>query len=131
LDAAVAEAIADRLVDAVLPGFELALGEVGAFKRGRLARVVWLGLRSGEVESAALAAAVELECGRAGLESEPRAYHPHLTLARARARDGVALPELAPPPATEGWRAGELILYRSRLGRAGSVYEPLRSITLR
>jgi len=131
LEVAVAEEIADRLTGADLPGFELALGEVGAFKRGRLARVVWLGLRSGEKESGALASAVEAECQRAGLEGEARAYHQHLTLARARPRDGAALPELPDAPRTAGWRAGELVLYRSRLGRAGPVYEPLRSIKLR
>jgi RNA 2',3'-cyclic 3'-phosphodiesterase len=131
LEVAVAEEIADRLTGTHLPGFELALGEAGAFKRGRLARVVWLGLRSGEKESGALAAAVEAECQRAGLEREARAYHPHLTLARARLRDGTALPELPDAPPTAGWRAAELILYRSRLGRAGAVYEPLRSIKLR
>jgi 2'-5' RNA ligase len=96
-----------------------------------LARVVWLGLRAGEAASAALAAAVESECVRAGLEAESRAFHPHITLARARARDGSALPELPPAPALEAWRADELTLYRSHLGRAGSVYEPLRRISLR
>jgi RNA 2',3'-cyclic 3'-phosphodiesterase len=131
LDVAVAEAIADRLSDADLPGFELALGHAGAFKRGRLARVVWLGLRTGDKEAGGLAAAVEAECQRAGLEGEARAFHPHLTLARARARDGAALPELPDAPRGDGWRAGELILYRSRLGRGGSVYEALRSISLR
>jgi 2'-5' RNA ligase len=131
LEMAVAEEIAERLTGTDLPGFELALGEVGAFKRGRLARLVWLGLRSGEKESGALASAVEAECQRAGLEGEARAYHPHVTLARARLQDGAALPELPAAPLTAGWRVAELILYRSRLGRAGSVYEPLTSIKLR
>ena len=38
----------------------------------------------------------------------------------------------APPlsPELPAWRAAELVLYRSRLGRSGSAYEPLRRIRL-
>jgi 2'-5' RNA ligase len=131
LEAAVAEQIADRVVDADLSGFDVKLGEVGTFKRGRLARVVWLGLTAGVAESQKIAAAVEAECVRAGLEPETRAFSPHLTLARARARDGAQLPELPPAPSIDAWRASELVLYQSRLGRGGAVYEPLRTISLR
>ncbi len=108
----------------------LAEGDIGSFKRSRLVRVVWLGLTSGEDEIKALAAKVEAECGSAGLEPEARRFNAHLTLARARARDGASLPELPPAPDLAAWRADELILYRSRLGRAGSLYEPLRRIRL-
>jgi 2'-5' RNA ligase len=131
LEPAIAERIADRVVDSDPAGFELKLGEVGTFKRGRLARVVWLGLAEGVAESQKLAAVVESECVRAGLDPETRAFSPHLTLSRARARDGAQLPELPAAPVTNAWRARELILYQSRLGRAGAVYEPLRRISLR
>ena len=130
VELSLAEGIADRLGDETLRAFEVQLGEVGTFKRGRLARVVWLGLRLGAEEIAALAETVEAESGRAGLETEARRYHAHLTLARARAREGAALPALPPAPEVAAWRADELILYRSRLGRGGSVYEPLRRLRL-
>jgi 2'-5' RNA ligase len=113
-----------------LNAFDLQLGDVGTFKRARLARVVWLGLQTGAEAIGTLAAAVEAESSRAGLEAEARRFHAHLTLARARARDGAALPVLPPAPLLAGWRADELILYRSHLGRAGSVYEPLRRLRL-
>ncbi len=131
VESALAEQVAERLVAADLAGFDLRLGEIGSFKGGRLARVVWLGLAEGVAECKELAAAVESECGRAGLEPERRPFSPHLTLARARARDGAQLPDLPAAPRIEAWRASELILYQSRLGRAGAVYEPLRRITLR
>ncbi|HSS62099.1 MAG TPA: RNA 2',3'-cyclic phosphodiesterase [Candidatus Limnocylindrales bacterium] len=125
-----AEGIAGRLGAAHLGGFDVKLGDLGAFKRGRLARVVWLGLGQGSTEVGELAALVEAECVRAGLEPEARRYHAHLTLARARPRDGAVLPDLPAPPDLPSWRADELILYRSRLGRAGSVYEALRRLRL-
>jgi len=130
VESSLAEGVAARLAEASPKAFDLQLGKIGTFKRGRLARVVWLGLTSGAEHVAALAANVEAECVRAGLEAEARRFNAHLTLARARARDGGPLPDLPPPPDLDPWRADELILYRSHLGRAGSVYEPLSRIRL-
>ncbi|TMD79312.1 MAG: RNA 2',3'-cyclic phosphodiesterase [Chloroflexi bacterium] len=61
VDRAVVEGIADRLSGAAGPAIQLALGEAGTFKRSRLARVVWLGLKSGAEDLGALAARVEAE----------------------------------------------------------------------
>jgi 2'-5' RNA ligase len=126
----VVEGIADRLADVRLAGFELKLGEAGTFKRGRLVRVVWLQVRAGMEPARELAALVEAECSRAELVPEARPFQPHLTLARARARDGAVLPSLLAPPELQSWHADELILYSSHMGRAGSVYEPLRRLRL-
>ena len=131
VELAMAEGIADRVAASGPRAFDLQLGDLGTFRRGRLARVVWLGLNAGAREAAALAELVEAECVQAGLEPEGRRFNAHLTLARARARDGSQLPVLPKPPDLPGWRATELILYRSRLGRGGSVYEPLRHLSLR
>jgi RNA 2',3'-cyclic 3'-phosphodiesterase len=126
----VVDQIAGRLEELALRGFELKVGEVGTFKRGRLVRVVWLQVRAGANRARELAAQVEVECMRAGLEPEARAFQPHLTLARARPREGADLPPLPAPAELPPWRAEELVLYSSRLGRAGAVYEPLRPIRL-
>ena len=130
LDSSLAEDIADRLTRGDLRALDIALGQVGSFKRGRLARVVWLGLRDGEDAVGALAARVETEAVGAGLEAEGRRYHAHLTLARSRWRDGAPLPALPAPPELPPWRAEGLVLYRSKLGRGGSIYEPLRTIRM-
>lgn len=130
VELAQAEGIADAVAAAGPSAFDVRLGELGTFKRGRLARVVWLGLSHGARGVGALAELVEAECVRAGLEPEGRRFNAHLTLARARARDGSVLPALPDPPHLPGWRATELILFRSRLGRGGSVYEPLRRVSL-
>jgi 2'-5' RNA ligase len=122
--------IADRIGALAPAGFDLALGDLGTFKRGRLVGVVWLGLRSGTEAASALAAKVEAECARAGLVAEVRPFQAHLTLARARHRDGSALPPLPPPPLLEPWRATELVLYSSHLSKAGAVYEPIRTVPL-
>lgn len=124
------DGVAGDLASAGLRGFELQLGDLGTFKRGRLVRVVWLGLREGGEQAAELAARVEKACSRAGLAPEPRPFQPHLTLARARRREGGVLPALPESPPIEPWRARELVLYQSRLGRAGAVYEALQVLRL-
>ncbi|HKC19311.1 MAG TPA: RNA 2',3'-cyclic phosphodiesterase [Candidatus Dormibacteraeota bacterium] len=131
VDLPLAEGIADGVAESDPGGFDVRLGELGVFKRGRLARVVWLGVVAGGQEMASLATLLESECVRAGLEPEGRRFNAHLTLARARQRDGAAVPALPAAPELPAWRARELVLFRSRLGRAGSVYEPLRAISLR
>ncbi|HXN79179.1 MAG TPA: RNA 2',3'-cyclic phosphodiesterase [Candidatus Dormibacteraeota bacterium] len=131
VERAVVDEIAGRLDGLRLPAFELALGRLGTFKRGRLVRVVWLQVGAGADQARELAAQVEAECVLAGLEADARPFQPHLTLARARPRDGANLSALPDPPSLPPWPAGELVLYSSHLGRAGAVYEPLRQISLR
>jgi 2'-5' RNA ligase len=126
----VVDDVAGRLGELDLRGFEIELGDIGVFKRGRRVRVVWIGLRAGGEEAVALAGHVEAECRRAGLPPESRPFQPHLTLARARDRDGAEPPPLPTLPALRPWRASELVLYASHLGRPAAVYEPLQKVRL-
>jgi RNA 2',3'-cyclic 3'-phosphodiesterase len=130
VERALVEAVADALARRRLGGFDMELGDLGSFGRGRAARVVWVGLRSGAEPVTALAAQVEEECVRAGLAPESRAYQAHLTLARARSRGGARLPELPAMPALQPWGADRLVLYSSRLARTGAVYEAMRTLEL-
>ena len=130
VDRAVVEGVADRLEGSSGPAIQLTLGEAGVFKRSRLARVVWLGLNSGAEELTRLAAQVEAECRAAGLAPEARPFQPHLTLARARSRDGATPPDLPPIPRLAPWHAEDLVLYWSHLKKNGAVHEPIRRIAL-
>jgi 2'-5' RNA ligase len=130
IDRPLVEAIADRLAARSLRAFDLDLGDLGTFGHGRHVRVVWQGLRDGAEAVAVLAAQVEAECATAGLVAEKRPFQAHLTLARARPRDGAVLPPLPDPPRLSAWRTSELVLYASRLSRTGATYEPLRAVKL-
>jgi 2'-5' RNA ligase len=130
VERATVEAVADALAQRTFAAFDMELGDLGTFGRGRAARVVWLGLRAGAERAAALAAQVEEECLRAGLPPESRPYQAHLTLARARPREVARLPELPAMPRVEPWRADRLVLYSSRLTRTGAVYEAMRTLDL-
>jgi 2'-5' RNA ligase len=120
--------IAARLAESPLRAFDLALGDLGTFQRGRLVRVVWMGVSAGVEAARGLAGQVEAACVAAGLGPETRQFQAHLTLARARSRLGAALPQLPDPPRLGPWQADELVLYESHLSPKGSVYEPLRAL---
>ena len=130
VERALVESVADELAQRTLAAFDVALGDAGSFGRGHAARVVWLGLRRGAGAAAALAAQVEEECVRAGLPAESRPYQAHLTLARARAREGASLPALPALPKVAPWRADQLVMYSSRLARTGAFYEAMRALPL-
>jgi 2'-5' RNA ligase len=130
VDRALVEAVADRLAARSLDAIDLELGSIGTFGHGRHVRVVWQGLRAGSEAVAAVAGQVDAECVAAGLVGEKRPFQPHLTLARTRVRDGAELPPLPDPPHLRPWRAGELVLFASRLSRTGATYEPLRTMKL-
>ena len=110
--------------------FRIALGDLGAFPRPAKASVVWLALDEGRERLTELNEIAEEESQAIGLTPEERPFAPHLTLSRVRperdARPALASYRRVPFE----WTAGELILYESRSGRGGAVYEPLERFTL-
>ena len=148
------EAVAEvlRALAAQWSPFTLRVGGLGGFPNLRRPRVLWLGV-DGEVEALArLQAAVEASAVAAGFAPEPKAFRPHLTLARVRREAparavqdaGAALAELAAAQSDAAtaetdspgvkdaltFRVTELIHYRSDLQRGGAVYTPLTVIPL-
>jgi RNA 2',3'-cyclic 3'-phosphodiesterase len=69
--------------------FTVTLGGLGGFPSGRAPRVVWAGVVSGGAGLGALHAALEAALVARGIPGDPRAFHPHVTLARARNRRGA------------------------------------------
>src|SRR5215469_2777742 len=62
--------------------FEVKFESVGFFPNPKAARVFWIGVDGGE-PLAQLAATVDAALEKLGIAREEKAYHPHLTLARA------------------------------------------------
>jgi len=106
--------------------FGVALGPPGAFPTARRARVLWLGVNSGNEAFARLAGALEASLERRGFAPEARDFTAHLTLGRARepVRDWTA--DLSSTSAPEGADARfgveAIDVVESRLSREGSVY---------
>ena len=108
--------------------FTLAAGGLGAFPGPRRARVLWCGVADPRSELRRLAGAA---ARAVGLPDEGR-FRGHLTLARARDRDGADASSLVDVTARPGaLRVERLVLFRSHLGRGPARYEALATVPLK
>jgi len=112
------------------PGFDVRLGEMGAFPRPRRATVIWLAASRGLNRLEELAAAAEEAAQSAGFGPEDRPFRAHLTLSRVRPAEDVSDLVESFPGADLGWRCESVVVYRSHLGRGGARYEPLETFPL-
>jgi 2'-5' RNA ligase len=100
---------------------------LGVYPERGAPRVLWLGVA---VPACVLELQAECETAAraAGFPAETRPFHPHVTLARWRER--ARRPQLPAVDLGAG-EVGSLVLFRSDLGPAGSVYSPLARFSLR
>lgn len=112
--------------------FPVRLGGGGAFPRVSRGRVIWLGVTAGAEGVADLARAVNVALAPLGFEPEEHEYHAHLTLARLKVPGdvGPAVETLGDGPVGGAFVVSEVVLYQSRLSRAGARYEPVSAVAL-
>jgi 2'-5' RNA ligase len=112
--------------------FTVTLGGLGGFPAGRPPRVVWAGVLAGVEGLGALHAALESTLVARGIPGEGRAFHAHVTLARARDRRGAGqlASALGGGPSFGEVRVAALHLMRSELGSGGSRYSVLAEVPL-
>jgi len=126
-----------RPVAAAGPPFDLQAIGLGVFPNTRRPNVIWVGVAGDVPRLGALQAGLESSLARAGFDSERRAFHPHLTLGRAR-RDlgrstqaalgeGLSQVQIG---ALGAWRVGSLVLMRSELRPDGPRYFRLDNLPL-
>jgi 2'-5' RNA ligase len=110
----------------------IALGHAGAFASAARASVVWIGVRDGKRSIGALAASVEEAAVASGLPAEPRAFRPHVTLARARMAGPAhaALAALGDDPVGPPWAIGEVVLFESETKSTGAVHHVVDRFTV-
>jgi 2'-5' RNA ligase len=111
----------------------LAGGGLGAFPGLARPRVLWAGITHGIRELGLLAADVERALVPLGFAPEARPFRGHLTLARVRSPRGISrIADLIDGDATSfgAWTVTEIVLYRSHLRPAGSIYEALDRLPL-
>jgi len=117
---------------AAVPPFTVSLGGLGGFPVGRAPRVLWASVVAGGERIEALVGELEAALVARGIPGEGRAFHPHVTLARARdprgARELVRV--LGAGPAFGEVRVEALHLMRSELGPRGSRYSALTAAPL-
>lgn len=108
--------------------FTLYIAGLGCFPNTQRPRVLWLGLTGSVRDLAALQQSVESSLSARDFPTEERAFHPHLTLARAyrgaQKEDVAALGRAAERGVGElgNWTVESVSLIRSQLRAGGAVY---------
>jgi 2'-5' RNA ligase len=128
----VGEDIAVALANVRAAPIEVAMEGVGAFgSRGRTT-ILWAGLRP-QAPLLELHRKVDQAVVRCGLPPERRAFHPHVTLARANIPDHAAeqFIETHAGLASAAFRLEHFILFESHLGRESASYEAVERYPLR
>ena len=102
---------------------------LGAFPSGARARVLWAGLDDPAEElgsiAADLGAALAVE-----FRAEMRAFHPHLTVARAEPPLQLPYEYGATRLLTEPFSIDRLVVFQSHLRRPAPLYEPIAAFPL-
>lgn len=116
-------------------GFEINVKGTGVFPSARAPRVLWAGISEGSDRLVRLQAKFETDLVSLGFEAAERAFHPHLTLGRVRSAERAErlIAELQKDRDREFGRSPvtEVVLMRSELHRAGSIYTPLERVSLK
>ena len=116
--------------------FRLRLARLGCFPDLRIPKIVWVGITGETDRLRALQARIEQETAPFSSPEEDRAFHPHLTVARAKHLDPAERRWLAHLIQTHetltlgDWMVRELVLMKSVLGGGGPTYTPLVAIPL-
>lgn len=123
--------LAERLARAASRSvpMELAFAGVGTFpKQSRRGRVLWSAVTGDVDDLTLLADRCAAAARRTGLEVEDRKFRAHLTLARARDHEADMTTHVSALGSYAGptWRADEVVLVRSFLGRPVR-HEPVAS----
>jgi 2'-5' RNA ligase len=126
----VAQQMKSALAEIKAAPFEVKFEGVGFFPNERGARLFWVGVDGGAALPR-LAAFVDAALERLGIKREEKAYHPHLTLARAGSHPLRELrPLLDQPPQFGTMTAREFFMYLSQPQRGGSKYTKLERFGL-
>jgi 2'-5' RNA ligase len=118
--------------------FQLEIKGLGVFPNLRRVQVAWVGV-SGEVDKLLqLQKNVESNLARLGFAPEPRAFTPHLTIARVRDRaspdEQQRLGQLITSTKFEAdytFKVNAISLIRSQLTREGAIYSRISSVELK
>ncbi len=115
------------------PAFDAVFDRIGLFPPHGAPRVLWIGAGEGAAEMIALQHQLAARMAALGIDTDRRAFQPHLTLGRwrnARPRDRTALRDLPAARRAVRLHVDHVTLYHSQLSPSGSTYSPLAHATL-
>ncbi|MBK8254011.1 MAG: RNA 2',3'-cyclic phosphodiesterase [Polyangiaceae bacterium] len=114
--------------------FHVRFNRLGAFGRGRRARVLWLGTEQGRDAFTALYHGLNQHLAELGYTPDKPSFEPHITLSRARDpkgdRDLTSASESTQCGDLGEWTVSELVIYESVLTPKGPLYTAVDSAAL-
>lgn len=133
-----AEKVADVIkicekISANLQRFSVKIEKTGVFPNLKKARILWLGLQEETNSLKKIYDLLENECEKIGFRKEKRNFKPHLTLARIRQPNKsfeLAKKHLEKDFEPVRFEVSEIVIYESKLQKAGSVYFPVKRISI-
>lgn len=113
------------------PRFDIAVDGLGTFHRRGQPETIWAGVAPHE-PLRTLHKKIDQAMTRVGLEPEPRAYHPHITLARLKRSSGTIrdLVEQAGGLTSPPFAVEHFSLFESQLTPDGPVYSTIERYAL-
>jgi 2'-5' RNA ligase len=119
-------------IAAASTAFSGVIGGCGAFPNDEHPRVLWVGINDKTGALQKLAKAIDERLHQFGFAKEKRLFAPHLTIGRAK---DPRIPEIIRalkenPFAATPAPFDEIIFMKSELHPAGSIYTPLRKLSL-
>ncbi|MEP6756167.1 MAG: RNA 2',3'-cyclic phosphodiesterase [Chthonomonadales bacterium] len=113
--------------------FEVTFGAPGAFPDRTRPNVIWVGLESGDADLKFLAESLDARTESLGFRKEPKAFSPHLTIARTKTygAEEVMSNWLASSPEMEtiSFPVNSFFLMQTVPGAAGSTYREVERFT--
>ncbi|MEM7820923.1 MAG: RNA 2',3'-cyclic phosphodiesterase [Candidatus Aenigmatarchaeota archaeon] len=135
IDQKTAEKVKNALSNVSFPAFDIHISCLGTFPSLSHIRVVWLGVKEGSQQLAALAATVEEALAGIGIAREQRPFTPHLTLGRvtsAKAKDALVATIKDLQTTDIGIaRIDKMVFFESKLTPKGPIYTPLHVVELK
>jgi len=113
--------------------FQVSLKGLGGFPNMKRPRVIWVGLEKGKEVLAQLGPKVEEGFSKIGFPKENRPFTPHLTIGRVKSPKNLELlaSEIGKTSfKTEEFVVKEVVVMKSTLHPAGSIYTPLKKVLL-
>ena len=130
-------AVRSRLNDPIATApFDLTLGDLGTFPPAGSPRILWIAVREGRQELAAIHHELGVRLRAAGATIEDRPFSPHLTLARVRDAERRRVRRLSaelsrvPIPRVQ-WPVRDVTLYVSDLSGPTPRYDAVQRVALR
>lgn len=119
--------------------FYMQLGPLGCFPNTKFPRVIWIGIKEGDIETRQITEYLEEKMAKIGIPKENRPFSSHITIGRVRS--GLNIKNLIASLDTltanlsaqvlPGQTVNKIILFKSTLTPKGPIYEPVKEASLK